>query len=561
MKRGFTLVEIMIVIVAVGVLATVAVMNAKRLFSDTEAVVSGDQSLSLNRASDQFLVARGKFDPGMTPAAALLVLQTPVDATSRKAGYGNFSPVDHRWTVEAVDSEFVGARLTYRYDAQLGRPVWGVAETGEGYRIKVADRAIPAPADWSARVASGGRGSATHSAWLWDYSDVAASNSAGPSTAGPVYGPSAGPKLTISGPLNITAPGTYYWTGRSDSPGHLTMTTNGANLREVESGNVVTSSTITVKPGDSGTVLVNLVRAEGGTASILVSYAAPFPPTVSLVGPDTVTTADPVSWTANVDSPAYPVTITVGTVGKQASGATSVTSDATSFPNGTNKTIVVTATAVNASGVVQAKKTVTVNVGGAAAVEWVLDPKAAGGTITERGAYTFTLRSVPAGGFPAESGAVVATASLLGSDTSGRTYGSASTTVTGTEATVTVVVDTNTVERFVGGTLRLDGSLTTASGTFPATMDIPIAVLRTQQRFSWRLGVSDGTPVGMRIAVQQIDGAFSLNLTAPGPVPPNPFDGSTLLGVGKYRITGSVEMPPDATNIPAAEELFLEVIP
>jgi hypothetical protein len=139
-----------------------------------------------------------------------------VDETSRKAGFGVFPVLDHRWKLEPVGESDSGTRLTYRYDAAKKRAVWATSETGIGYRVVMDDsKDPPATADWTARVDEAGITGARKDNWVWDYSDKSVNSTAGGVSTGGTTAATVTAALDIQGPDQVTFLGSYYWTGRS----------------------------------------------------------------------------------------------------------------------------------------------------------------------------------------------------------------------------------------------------------------------------------------------------------------------------------------------------------
>ncbi len=396
--RGFTLAEIMVIVVMIGILGLVVLFAGLKLRDRAVSVSLNDVARQLNLASTSFVAAGGVFTDADTANDALLKLQTPVDAVSRKAGFGNFSRADFRWALQPVASGSSDDRLVMTFDPAKKVVGWTVDTVSEGYSVVLNNDATePAPADWSALVNEKAKISQTGartSQWVWEYKDFTPSGAGGSIVTTPSGGGGLlGAELNITGPTTIATPGSYYWSGTSSLPGTLTITANGAPANAT-GATAVQSVAQSYVAGDAAIVAqfdVVFTRAEGGSATRTVTVNIPAKPKVTLTGPDTVTTTDPQTWSATSTVTADPLALRVPGVQEQ-TGATTVSSTHPGWPSDTHTMITVTASALNGSGFDVQKKVVTINIAPALKLDW-FDIDLGGGSITSRGVFRYEARA------------------------------------------------------------------------------------------------------------------------------------------------------------------------
>jgi prepilin-type N-terminal cleavage/methylation domain-containing protein len=522
---GFTLTEVLVVLAVASMAITALIMVFPDLFARTRTVAVSFAAATLNQSSSAFLGAGGQFDPNGSAPDALLLLQTPVDAKSRQAGFGNFPVIDPRWSLKTFTSS--GARLSYTFDAVQKRPIWAVQDAGAGYEITVdPTKTTPPTADWTDRVNRAGHVQARTSAWVWDYHDVGGGAATG-STATPTnYGNGTAPGgLSIAGPDTITTAGTYYWIGNSTQAGSLTITVGG-NANQAVGVTQIQSPSVAFYPGDNTVVTVALTPAQGGSVTKQVTVNIPAGLSLSIAGPDTVTDTAPITWTATANGTATAMTVTVeGFPGKSGANTQTLTSDPASWPAGTNTTITVVATASSASGSTRATKAVAVQLVKDPDVQIVVSPQLQASVINTPGRYTFTLVS---------TNGVAGHMDLTATSSDGRTANGSLDNATQLPVSLDFTpADTDRLD----GSVTLNGTLSTGAGAKSASLVVTVAIPRLKTPCQWTIMSQDGSPAALTVTVKQ--GADVLYQWS-SPSAMASFTTPTVnLGAGSYTISGN----------------------
>lgn len=378
-QSGFTTLELVgvMVLLALAGIGAYAGFTAIRDRGETISLVRAAVSLNTSTAGFHAEGGRPPYKDGgysreIDAPEFLLLLQTPVDAASQKAGFGAFPVVDYRWVLEPVSADELGERLVVTFDGKARQPVWRVVSEGDGFRLKKdSDRLEPGTADWTALVdeaAAHSQVGGRKSKWIWEYDDTP--NGATVPVRPPA--PTTTPKyeatdavLSITGPKSITSAGAnYYWTGVSSLPGNLTITVQGSRTWANGATSVVSPKRSFV-PGDHLEFDVTISRAEGGVlASIHVVVDIPPVPAVAIDGPDVVTTSEPVTWSASSSQPASPIAIRVPDVDEAAAyEATAVSATHQAWPPGTKiDNFKIVASALNQSGLDVVTKLVKIDI-------------------------------------------------------------------------------------------------------------------------------------------------------------------------------------------------------
>lgn len=495
--RGSALIALIATVVLAGVIAVAFSPDFRELLGLSRSIALGDVAKELNTSSAAFVTTGGSFSPDGSAQDALLLIQTPVDETSRKAGLGIFPLVDFRWTLQSASSD--GARITYKYDPEHKRPFWGVASEGPGFTLVVdKTRAAPEPADWSARVDRAGSVGARKSNWVWDYSDVKrpnTSNTGGGGSSGPQnYTP---PVLSIAGPVSITVAGTYSWTGMSSTSGALTIDTGDGFSAYEPLASSVASPSRTFAAGDNLSFTVSLQKDTGEKKSLLVTVKIPTVPTLSISGPKFITDLGSYSWQANSSVSCDSLFIQVENMGKQntirGNNVSTISTAGASWPADTHKTLIVRATALNGSAVTYADYTVTIDIPAVPVLQWLMPSNLEGGAITKRGSYTFQLVVTNFDRITSvydNSPSVALSASSSFSGDSGIQVTPPS-SAKGPASTQSIVLDTiqvNADSAISGdGAITLDGRITTlvAPGGVNASTVVPIHLEATAKDYTW----------------------------------------------------------------------------
>jgi len=545
----------MIAMIISVTIATIAFISAPEIFQRARDGVLDEHIQAINRSTEQYISFGGEFDPAITPQDALLLVQTPVDAMSRRAGFGRHELVDHR--LELQDAPERGARAVFRYDPLLKRPVWTVETEGEGFLIvQNPERQIPSTADWTERVNRAGQKQARKSNWVWDYDENTRYTSNGPgksvtdSGKGGGYGGTATESsLWIDGSLRITSPGAYYWTGNSTQGGRLTLSISKLNdTKTSSSATQVISGTHEFSPGTAMSFIVTLKLERGGSLPPLVVSNAvdvdiPATPDLIIEGPDKVSELGTVEWEAISSVVASPITIKIedGTETKSYD-AKNVKTPPTAFPPGTKKTIKIIATALNASGMSRAEKDVELDVIAPPEADWILPNELSSGQIDYRGVYTFLFKTTAGG--PGKLNASILPMAAPLYEHSGGNLPEEVTNSAPNAMELPVTIDVSAVPASVrySGTIRLVGTFQNPVDTITVVRDVPIDIRRTERLFKWEMKIYDlknqTQPSDILSFTVQIkrNGVLYKEVTAEG----NRFlfEQEFLLPVGSYEIEG-----------------------
>lgn len=377
------MIEILGVLTLAAILSVAGYAGYTKILGRGSAISADRAAGELNSSSQAFLGARGTFDPKASAEEFLTVLQTPVDALSVKAGFGDFPRVNPHWALVAADRDTEGARITVHYDAAQKRPVWGSANAGEGWRL-ILDRnkTEPAPADWTAYVDAKAKISQTgarHTAWLWDTDDTPATPNLnkGSNAVDLPYGSVTGADLSVSGPSKVTTAGVpVYWTGVSSISGTLTISIDGEKMTRINASSVESVHKV-FAPGDRGSHTITLTRSEGGSITRTFDVDIPDTLAIAITGPDSITSPNDATWTATCSELAEDIVIKVEDVVVKDRKKPTVSATHPAWPPGTGmgspKQIKVTASAMNGSGAVNASKIVTIEIPKASIV-WRIEP-------------------------------------------------------------------------------------------------------------------------------------------------------------------------------------------